>query len=88
MFKAIERKIRKIGLRINEDKIKFMIIDKSQKIRSRIGQKLEISQYSFEVMNKFTHLRSVIITCDNNESIEVKKRLVMPIKPILVWPPY
>jgi len=61
-------------LEINEEKTKFMIVSRSQNARKSIGKRMNQGQYSFEVVNKFTYLGS-IISSDNNESTETKKRL-------------
>lgn len=73
VFEAIEKKAEKVGLKINADKTKFMV-SISQNLRRRFGQSLEIGQYFFEIIDEFTYLKT-IITSDNNESMEVKKRL-------------
>ncbi|TGZ46137.1 Uncharacterized protein DBV15_05423 [Temnothorax longispinosus] len=75
IFEAIEEEARKVGLQINADKIKFMVVSRSQVAKRKIGQRLIIRQYSFEVVSEFTYLGSVI-SKDNNEAAEIKRRMV------------
>lgn len=74
MFEALVIEEEKIGLRINEDKTKFMIISRSQNLRDNFGPKLNIDRYAFEIVKEFTYL-GTIITVNNDESVEIKKRL-------------
>lgn len=55
-------------------KTKFMIISRSQKAEKSIGKRVNIMQCFFKVVKEFTYLESIILS-DNNESIEIKKRL-------------
>lgn len=72
IFEAIEGETKSVGLEINEEKTKFMLVSRSQNAKKSIGKRMNIGQYSFEVVNEFSYLS--IISSDNNESIEIKKR--------------
>ncbi|XP_024886565.1 uncharacterized protein LOC112464029 [Temnothorax curvispinosus] len=75
IFEAIKEEARKVRLQINADKIKFMVVSRSQVAKRKYGQRLIIRQYSFEVVSEFTYLGSVI-SKDNNEAAEIKRRMV------------
>lgn len=74
-FEAIEVEARKVGLEINAEKTKFMVVSRSQNAGKNIGKTLNLGQYLFEVVKEFVYLGS-IISSENNESIEIRKRLV------------
>lgn len=69
----IERKARRVGLIINEEKTKFLVISRTQTAQKRIGPVLYLEGYRFEVVNQFTYLGSIITS--DNESMEIKQRL-------------
>lgn len=74
-FEAIEVKAKKVGLEVNAEKTKFMVVSRYQNAGKNIGKTLNLGQYSFEVVKEFTYLGSVI-SSENNESLEIGKRIV------------
>jgi hypothetical protein len=60
-----------VGLRINEDKTKYMHI---QKEGSRNKRSLQINNYSFEKVNNFIYLGS-ILNENNQIQFEIAERI-------------
>lgn len=59
MFEA-EKEAEKVGFKVNTDKTKFMVVSRSQNLRNRFGQGMEIGKYSFEIVDEFTYLGTII----------------------------
>jgi len=51
-FEEIEREARRVGLIVNEEKTKFLIVSRNQAAQKRIRPILEISGYKFETVNQ------------------------------------
>jgi hypothetical protein len=64
-----------MGLLINEEKTKVMLITSTTAGRTRLGQNLTIGDYNFEVVNQLTYL-GAIVTNDSENETEIKKRIV------------
>lgn len=73
MFVEMDREAETIGLKISEDKTKYLTLDRKQ--GSRIGQNITIDDYNFEVVQSFRYLGSIINT-DNDVDEEIKTRLM------------
>lgn len=73
LFGKIEKEADTVGLRINEDKTKYMYNSRRQG-RDRLGQNVTIGTYNFERVSEFKYL-GAIITADNNMNKEIKARI-------------
>jgi hypothetical protein len=60
----LEREVAKVGLKINEQKTKYMIA-----ARNDVGQSVTIGDKHFEVVKKF------LMTSTNDESLEIQRRI-------------
>jgi hypothetical protein len=64
-----------VGLEINKEKTKCMVITSKEARRNNLGKKLIIGDHNFEVMEEFKYLATLINT-KNNVSEEIKKRII------------
>jgi hypothetical protein len=63
---------RKFGLQINQEKIKYMIVERKNSLKkSKIGH-LKIIKYKFERVENFKYL-GVILNEDNNNQIDLQE---------------
>ena len=74
-YSRMEREANKIGLRVNEDKTKLLMVAASERTRNIVGSRLVIGDKSFEVVNEFVYLGS-LISNNFNTSIEIKRRIL------------
>lgn len=72
VFVQLERAAAIVGLSINEDKTKYMAIER--KLRSRLGQNLTIDDYNIEVVQSFKYLGSTL-NAQNDLQEELNLRL-------------
>ena len=70
----MEREAGRVGLRINEQKTKLMIVGGSESVVHNIGQNITIGECNFEVVNEFTYLSS-LMTPQNDYGREIQKRI-------------
>ena len=75
-FVRIEEAAGTMGLRINEDKTKYMISSKNESRHHQLGQNISIANYNFEVVRDFVYLGGVVDS-SNNMSLEVKRRIML-----------
>lgn len=75
-FVGIEEAAGTMGLRINEDKTKYMISSKEEARHHQLGQNVTIGNYNFEVVKEFVYLGGVVDS-NNNMSLEVKRRIML-----------
>lgn len=75
-FVQIEEAAGTMGLRINEEKTKYMISSKNEDRHHHLGQNATIGKYNFEVVKEFIYLGGVVDS-DNNMSLEVKRRIML-----------
>ena len=71
---ALERQATRLGLRVNEEKTKYMVAGRAT--RSRLGQNITIGENNFEVVSEFTYL-GALINAENNTTSEIKRRIVL-----------
>lgn len=71
-FIEMEREASKEGLLVNEEKTKYLTLDRKQ--GSRVGQNITIDTYNFEVVQSFKYLGS-ILNVSNDVEEEVKMRI-------------
>ena len=70
-FSAIERQSTKIGLAVNENKIKYML----STVR-RINSHITADNYNFYTVNEFIYI-GYAFTTKNNVSLEIKRRITL-----------
>ena len=73
LFNKIEGQAEVMGLKINEDKTKYMYVGKGMR-RDRIGQNVTMGEYNFERVTSFRYLGATISE-ENSISDEVKIRI-------------
>ncbi|CAG9832810.1 unnamed protein product [Diabrotica balteata] len=73
IFSSFEEAALNIGLKINEDKTKYMVV--SQQERRRIRQNITINDHNFELVKEFKYLGTTI-TNDNKLEREVETRIM------------
>ena len=71
-FLSLERAAREMGLRINEEKSKYLTtgVNKNQ------PKYFQIEKFKFEMVQSFTYL-ACIIDANNDISVEIKKRILL-----------
>lgn len=70
-FIEMEREACKVGLVVNEEKTKYLALERSQ--GSRMGQNVTIDTYNFEVVQSFKYLGSMLnVTSDIGEEIKMR----------------
>ena len=73
-FSSLEKESRRLGLAVNEDKMKYII--STHKQAARIGPHVTIDSYAFEVVKDFVYL-GTNINNNNNVSMEIRRRLTL-----------
>jgi len=74
LFVEIENIARKLGLQINQEKIKYMIVERKNSLKqNKIGH-LKMKNYKFERAENFKYL-GVILNEDTNCQIDLPNRL-------------
>ena len=73
LFVEMESAARKLGLQINQEKTKYMIVERKNTLRQKIGH-LKIKNYKFERVENFKYL-GVILHEDNNYQIHLQERI-------------
>lgn len=74
-YSKLEKEANRVGLTVNEQKTKYMMISPSERTQNLVGTHFEVNDKRFEVVHDFTYLGSMIDD-DYNTSLEIKKRLV------------
>ena len=74
-YLRLEREANKIGLYVNEEKTKFMMIRPSSRTLNLVGTHFEIGEKKFEVVNEFTYL-GVQINNQHDTAAEIKRRIL------------
>ena len=70
----MENIARKFGLQINQEKTKYMIVERKNSLKkNKIGH-LKIKTYKFERLENFKYL-GVILNEDNNNQIDLQQRI-------------
>jgi len=74
LFVEIENIARKFGLQINQEKTKYVIVERKNSLKkNKIGH-LKMKKYRFERVENFKYL-GVILNEDNNNQIDLQERL-------------
>ena len=75
-FVEIETASERMGLKINPEKTKYMLVSSSEERRLNFGQNISIGVHNFEVVKDFVYLGSSI-NSSNNTSEEIIRRIVI-----------
>jgi len=74
LFVEIENIVRKFGLQINQEKTKYVIVERKNNLKkNKIGH-LKIKNYKFERVENFKYL-GVILNEDNYNQIDLQDRI-------------
>jgi hypothetical protein len=74
LFVEVKNIARKFGLQINQEKTKYMIVERKNSLKkNKIGH-LKIKKYNFERVENFKYL-GVTINEDNNNQIDLQERI-------------
>ena len=77
LFAEMENIPRKLGLQINQEKTKYMIVERKNSLKkNKIGH-LKIKNYKFERVENFKHL-GIILNEDNNNQMHLQERIKNP----------
>jgi hypothetical protein len=74
VYLALEIKAAKVGLKINEQKTKYMIAARNDTMICDVGQSMAIGDKHFEVVKEFVYLGS-LMTPTNDVSLEIQRRI-------------
>jgi hypothetical protein len=70
----MENFARKFGLQINQEKTKYMIVERKNSLKKNKIRHLKIKNYKFERVENFKYL-GVILNEDNNNQIDLQERI-------------
>ena len=70
----MENIARKFGLQINQEKTKYMIVERKNNLKKNKKGHLKIKNYKFERVENFKYL-GVILNEDNNNQIDLQERI-------------
>jgi endonuclease/exonuclease/phosphatase family metal-dependent hydrolase len=73
-YLKLEKEANRIGLRVNEDKTKFLMVSPSERTKSLVGTHLKVGDKRFEVVKQFTYL-GALVNDNFDTSEEVKRRI-------------
>jgi len=76
LFVEMEDIARKFGLQINQEKTKYMIMERKNSLKQNITGHLKIKNYKFERVENFKYL-GVILNEDNINQIDLQERIKM-----------
>lgn len=75
-FVKIDEAAGKMGLKVNENKTKYMLSSKKEARHHQLGQNVTIGNYNFEVVKEFIYLGTVVDS-SNNMGLEIKRRTML-----------
>jgi hypothetical protein len=70
----LEREATKVGLKINEQKTKYMIAARNDRTIRDVGQSVAIGDKHFEIVKEFVYLES-LMTPTNDMSLQIQRRI-------------
>jgi DNA-binding PucR family transcriptional regulator len=73
-YLALEREAAKVGLKINEQKTKYMIAARNDRMIRDVGKSVAIGDRHFEVVKEFVYLGS-LMTTTNDVSRKIQRRI-------------
>ena len=71
---ALQREANKVGLKINENKTKYMIAAGTDRRIRDVGRSVAFGYKTFEVIKEFVYLGS-LVTPNNDVSLEIQRRI-------------
>jgi sorting nexin-29 len=74
-FSRMEKEAVKIGLQVNVDKTKFLMVAASERTRKLVGTHLVIGSYKFEVVDSFVYL-GALISNNFDTTSEIRRRIL------------
>jgi len=74
LFEEMENIARKFGLQINQEKTKYMIVERKKSLKKNKTGHLKIKKYKIERLDNFKYL-GVILNEDNNNQIDLQERI-------------
>jgi hypothetical protein len=74
VYLALEIKTAKVGLKINEQKTKYMIAGRNDRTICDVGQSVAIGEKHFKAVKEFVYLGS-LMTPTNDVSLEIQRRI-------------
>lgn len=74
-YSKMEKEANNIGLRVNEDKTKFLMVAASERTKKLVGSHLTIGDKRFEVVDEFVYLGS-LISNNFDTSMEIRRRIL------------
>jgi Reverse transcriptase (RNA-dependent DNA polymerase) len=74
-YSRLEKEANKMGLQVNEDKTKFLMVAASERTKAIVGSHLVINDKRFEVVNEFVYLGS-LVNSDFSTTDEVRRRIL------------
>jgi hypothetical protein len=74
LFVEMENIARKFGLHINQEKTKYMTLERKNSLKKNKTGYLKIKNYKFERVENFKYL-GVILNEDNNNQIDLQERI-------------
>ena len=80
----MENIARKLGLQINQEKTKYMTVERKKSLKKNKIRHLKIKNYKFERVENFKYL-GVILNEDNNKETDLQERIKMLTKHILCY---
>ena len=75
LYTRLKREATKVGLVVNASKTKYMLVGGTERDRARLGSSVTIDGDTFEVVEEFVYLGS-LLTADNNVSREIRRRII------------
>jgi hypothetical protein len=73
-YLALEEEAAKVGLKINEQKTKYVTAARNDRTIRDVGQSVAIGDKHFEVVKEFVYLGS-LMTPTNDVSLEIQRRI-------------
>ena len=74
LFIEMESAARKLGLQINKERTKYMIVERKKTLRQNKMGHLKIKNYKFERVERFKYLGAILHE-DNNHQIHLQERI-------------
>jgi hypothetical protein len=74
-YLKLEKEANRMGLRVNEEKTKFLMVCPSERTKNLVGSYLQVGDKRFEVVTEFTYLGS-LVDDQFNTSKEIQRRIV------------
>lgn len=75
-FSRLNKEAKRVGLVVNEDKTKYLLLSNKQSSYSRPGSHVTVVSYNFELVDNFVCFGTSINT-NNNISLEIQRRITL-----------